>query len=81
MKKYGRKKAKVHKSDIGTPQGIVLSPLFSNIVLHQLDVFIQEEAKKKFTQSNKKRKVNLEYRKLTRQIQKEEEPKKKKKTD
>lgn len=79
LKKYGRKKAKVHKSDIGTPQGIVLSPLFSNIVLHQLDVFIQEEAKKKFTQSNKKRKVNLEYRKLTRQIQKEEEPKKKRK--
>lgn len=57
LKKYGQKKAKVYKSNIGTPQGIVLSPLFSNIVLHELDVFIEDELKIKFTKGKKRKLV------------------------
>ena len=76
LKKYGQKKAKVYKSNIGTPQGIVLSPLFSNIVLHELDVFIEDELKIKFTKG-KKRRPNLLYRRLTYQIEREKDLKKK----
>ena len=61
LKKVGRKNAKVYKSNVGTPEGIVLSPLFSNIVLHELDVFINEELK---FNKGKKRRTNLEYRRL-----------------
>jgi len=78
LKKYGRKRAKVHKSNIGTPQGIVLSPLFSNIVIHELDVFIEGELKRKFTKG-KKRRPNLIYRRLTYQIEREKDLKKKRK--
>lgn len=56
----------MHRTNLGNPQGIVLSPLFSNIVLHELDVFIQ-----------KKRKANLEYRKFRYRIKRETDLKKK----
>jgi len=75
LKKVGRKNAKVYRSEIGTPQGIVLSPLFSNIVLHELDVFINEELKQEFNKG-KKRKANLEYRKIRYQIKREKDLKK-----
>jgi group II intron reverse transcriptase/maturase len=75
LKKIGRKNAKVYKSDIGTPQGIVLSPLFSNIVLHELDKFINEDLKKEFDKGMK-RKTNLEYRKLRYRIKCENDLKK-----
>jgi RNA-directed DNA polymerase len=78
LKKVGKTNAKVFKSDIGTPQGIVLSPLFNNIVLHELDIFISKDLKKGFTQG-KKRKANLDYRKLRYQIKKEKDRKKKRK--
>jgi len=78
LKKVGQKRAKVHKSKIGTPQGIVLSPLFSNIVLHELDVFIEDELKLKFTKG-KQRRSNLVYRRLNYQIKKEKDRKKKQK--
>ena len=73
LKKVGRKSAKVHKSSIGIPQGIVLSPLFSNIVLHELDVYIKEELK---FEKGKKRTANLEYRKLRYRIKRENDLKK-----
>jgi group II intron reverse transcriptase/maturase len=73
LKKVGRKNAKVYKSNLGTPQGIVLSSLFSNIVLHELDVYIIEELK---FNKGKKRKANLEYRKLRYQIKRENDLKK-----
>ena len=38
---------KLVRSDTGTPQGSILSPLLSNIVLHELDTFI-EKLKQKF---------------------------------
>jgi group II intron reverse transcriptase/maturase len=78
LKRVGRKKAKVYKSDIGTPQGIVLSPLFSNIVIHELDVFIEDKLKKEFTKG-KKRRANLAYRRLSYQIKCENDLKKKRK--
>jgi group II intron reverse transcriptase/maturase len=67
LKKVGKKNAKVYKSNIGIPQGTVLSPLFSNIVLHQLDLFVEKELKKSF-EIGKKRKENLEYRRLRYRI-------------
>merc|ERR1712087_261112 len=78
LEKVGQKRAKVYMSNIGTPQGIVLSPLFSNIVLHELDVFVEGELKLKFVKG-KQRRSNLTYRKLTYQIKKEQDQKKKRK--
>merc|ERR1711935_1112991 len=75
LKKVGKKNAKVFRSNLGTPQGIVLSPIFSNIVLHELDEFIQDELKIKFTKGNH-RKANLSYRKWRRQIKSETDLKK-----
>lgn len=72
LKKVGKKNAKVYKSNIGTPQGIVLSPLFSNIVLHELDEFLYGELKKEFT-TGRKRKANLEYRKLRDRTKREDD--------
>jgi len=75
LKKVGKKNAKVFRTNLGTPQGIVLSPLFSNIVLHELDVFIQEKLKVEYTKG-KQRKANLEYRKLRYRIKRETDLKK-----
>ena len=73
-----KSKAKIFRSNVGTPQGIVLSPLFSNIVLHELDRFIEEDLKSKYS-SGEQRKVNLEYRKLRYRIKREIDLKKRKK--
>jgi group II intron reverse transcriptase/maturase len=68
LKKYG-KKAKIYKSKIGTPQGVVLSPLFSNIVLHELDLYVCEVLDTEFSKG-KLRKASNEYRKLRYEIKK-----------
>lgn len=75
LKKIGKKNAKVYRTNKGTPQGIVLSPLFSNIVLHELDEFIEGKLKTEYTKG-KKRKSNLEYRKLRYRIKRETDLKK-----
>jgi retron-type reverse transcriptase len=46
------------KTNIGTPQGSVLSPLLANIVLDRLDKFI--ESKREELHFGTKRKDNLE---------------------
>jgi retron-type reverse transcriptase len=75
LKKIGKKNAKVYRTNKGTPQGIVLSPLFSNILLHELDEFIEEKLKIEYIKG-KKRKANLEYRKLRYRIKRETDLKK-----
>lgn len=50
------------KSDTGTPQGSVLSPLLCNIVLHELDSFM-EGVKREFHSGNRRR-ANPAYVKL-----------------
>jgi group II intron reverse transcriptase/maturase len=71
-------KAKVFRLNVDTPQGIVLSPLFSNLVLHELDRFVEEDLRSNYS-TGKQRKANLEYRKLRYQIKRETDQKKKKK--
>jgi group II intron reverse transcriptase/maturase len=53
-----------HKTYSGTPQGGVLSPLLSNIYLHELDVFIEDELTPQYTRG-KKRATNPEYNRYT----------------
>ncbi|MBI1925535.1 hypothetical protein HYR99_14940 [Candidatus Poribacteria bacterium] len=51
-----------HQTYSGTPQGGIVSPILSNIYLHELDTFIQELTNQ-FT-TGKKRPANPEYKKL-----------------
>lgn len=70
IKKVGAKNSKIYKSTIGIPQGSVLSPLFNNIVLHNLDIFIENKLGGEYN-TGKERKANLEYRKFRRAALKE----------
>jgi group II intron reverse transcriptase/maturase len=47
----------------GTPQGGIVSPLLSNIVLHELDTFVEDTLIPKYTKGKKRRK-NPTYSKL-----------------
>lgn len=51
-------------SDIGTPQGSVLSPLLANIVLHELDKHLEENVIPNYSRGNI-RKINPEYNALS----------------
>lgn len=75
LKKVGKKNAKLYRTNKGITQGIVLSPLFSNIVLHELDKFIEGKLKIEYTK-DKKRKANLKYRRLRYRIKRETDLKK-----
>ncbi len=49
-----------HESPSGTPQGGVLSPLLSNIYLHKLDEFVEQELIPKYNRGDH-RKTNPDY--------------------
>lgn len=53
-----------HKTHSGTPQGGVLSPILSNIVLHELDTFVEDELIPQYSRG-KRREVNRDYKRLT----------------
>ena len=55
---------KYFTSELGTPQGSVVSPLLCNILLHKLDLWL-EEYMSAFSKGNR-RKTNPEWRRLTR---------------
>lgn len=54
---------KVNKTLSGVPQGSILSPLLSNILLSKLDRFVETELIPEFTRGKKKR-PNQEYNRL-----------------
>jgi retron-type reverse transcriptase len=49
-----------HETLSGAPQGGVVSPILSNIYLHQLDVFVETVLIPQYTRGNR-RKANPEY--------------------
>jgi len=53
-----------HKTYSGTPQGAVLSPILSNIVLHELDTYIEDELIPSINRG-KQREVNHDYKLLS----------------
>lgn len=60
------------KGNLGTPQGSVLSPLLSNIVLHELDSYM-EDLRKSFNKG-KYRQRNSEYNKLELKRRRSKDP-------
>lgn len=62
-KKDKKSKQTVSKSDVGIPQGVVVSPLLSNMVLHEFDKFVMGDLNLKYT-SGKHRKRNNAYRQI-----------------
>lgn len=56
------KTKEITKSKIGTPQGSVLSPLLANIVLHELDEYLDDIMP---NNKGKRRKANPEYNDLS----------------
>jgi group II intron reverse transcriptase/maturase len=56
-----------HQTYSGVPQGGILSPVLSNIYMHELDKFIEDELIPQYTRGEK-RKHNLEYCQLGKRI-------------
>ena len=73
-----KSKEKVFRLDINTLQGIVLNSLFSNIVLHELDKFVEEDLLSEYS-IGKRRKTESECCKTKYQIKREVDQRKKQK--
>jgi len=61
-----------HKTYSGTPQGGILSPVLSNIYLHELDVFVEDVLIPKYTRG-KRRRVNPDYKRYEYRIRRARE--------
>src|SRR5947208_2219831 len=60
---------KYHRTLSGVPQGSIVSPILSNILLDKLDTFVETVLIPQYTRGEK-RKLNQEYVKLHRQMHK-----------
>jgi len=58
---------KYHLTYSGTPQGGVLSPLLSNIYLHELDTFIEDDLIPRYTRGKQRARNNL-YQRVSHSI-------------
>jgi group II intron reverse transcriptase/maturase len=61
-----------HRTYSGAPQGGVLSPILSNIYLHELDVYVEDVLIPRYTRG-KRRSPNLEYQRLCYRLRQERE--------
>jgi group II intron reverse transcriptase/maturase len=61
-----------HYTYSGAPQGGILSPILSNIYLHELDAFVEDVLIPKYSRG-KKRSPNLEYQRLCYRLRRERE--------
>lgn len=59
-----------HQTYSGSPQGGILSPILSNIYLHELDTFIEDVLIPQYTRG-KRRSPNLEYQRLCYRLRRE----------
>lgn len=73
--KYGNK-AKLLPVNIGVPQGGVLSPILANIVLNELDIFVEKLISG--FEKGKSRKSNPEYQRIKHKIKKTKDAKERK---
>ena len=57
-------------SDVGVPQGGIISPLLSNLVLHELDIYIEERKleRARISQDEPAYTANPEYTRLNSRI-------------
>jgi group II intron reverse transcriptase/maturase len=69
---WGKKVKKITPTELGVPQGGIISPLLSNLVLHELDTWIEKKkkAEEKNSLSVQPKISNPDYDKLTRRIRK-----------
>ena len=61
-----------HRTYSGVPQGGILSPILSNIYLHELDTFVEDVLIPEYTRG-KRRSPNLEYQRLCYRLRQERE--------
>ncbi len=61
-----------HATYSGTPQGGIASPLLANILLNELDRYVEQELIPQYTRGERRR-ANPEYQRLTKAMRKAEE--------
>ncbi len=61
-----------HQTYSGTPQGNGASPILANIMLHELDKFVEQELRPQYNRG-KQRRCNPKYQHLTREMRKAKE--------